>query len=356
MIVYNSIQNDARVIRAAEALSKDNKEITVISCNSDKQYENLYFKSIVYHSSKKGPLLLISFWRYILFYLIRHKNEFDILYLHDYFLPIIGKIYSIFSKKKWVYDAHELLIQRKSFKLGKRDKVFQYLEKLSINKADLVIAANEERCRIVKSIYKLHNCISVTNISDINISLYSNSTEPKNIIVYQGILNSERRVDLFIKVLKFLPPYVLLKLIGGGDIEYYRNMAKQLGVEERVIFTGRLPYAELMKETIECKIGFVTYRMDDLNNIYCSPNKLYEYIQAGLPIIVTPQPFLVDVVKKYGIGEVWDNRDENIKNLAEKIEKIINYYTDYKKKMSIFNTDYNNANEMQKLVAAINNL
>lgn len=351
MAVYNSIQNDARVIRAAEALNKDGHKITVLSCNSDVNFSNPAFESIVYSYPKKGFRLLLHFWFFVWKWLKTYKKDYDIIYMHDYFMPIIGAFSSKRLKKKWIYDAHELLIQRRKYKKSKRELFFFILEKFSAPKADLVIAANDERLRIIKRIYKLPSIVSVGNISNLNIRKIND--KPDDIIVYQGILNEERRPDLYIKVLKFLPDHIKLKLIGGGNIDYYKNLAKDWGLSDRVIFTGKIPYKDLIGESQKCKVGIVSYLMNDLNNLYCSPNKLFEYIQFGLPIIASPQPFLKQVIKKYNLGEIWDCRKDTIENLAEKILGIINNYDLYRVKMAEFNHAYTSDKEMKKLTEAV---
>ena len=351
MAVYNSIQNDARVIRAAEALNKDGHKITVLSCNSDVNYSNPAFKSVVYSYPKKGFRLLLHFWLFVWKWLKTYKKDYDIIYMHDYFMPIIGVFSSKRVKKKWIYDAHELLIQRCKYKKSKRERFFFMLEKFSAPKADLVIAANDERLRIIKKIYKLSNVVSVGNISNLNIEKINNN--PEDIIVYQGILNEERRPDLYIKVLKFLPENIKLKLIGGGNIDYYRNLATELELSSRVIFTGKIPYKDLIEESQKCKVGIVSYLMNDLNNLYCSPNKLFEYIQFGLPIIASPQPFLKQIIKDYHVGEIWDCRKDTLEDLAEKILRIINNSDLYREKMAEFNHAYTSEKEMKKLTEAV---
>lgn len=354
MAVYNTIQNDARVIRAAEALSKSGHEIAVISCNSDCSYSNPAFNSIVFSYPKKGFRLLIRFWKYVMRWLKDNRDNYDIIYMHDYFMPIIGAISSKRLNKKWIYDAHELLIQKKTYKKSKREIFFYLLEKYSAKKADLVIAANDERLRIIKKIYNLSNVTSVGNISSLDVSGTVKST--KDLIVYQGILNDERRPDIYIKVLNYLPKHIGLKLIGGGNIDYYKNLAEKLGLSDRVIFTGKIPYNELIKESQECKVGIVSYKMDDLNNLYCSPNKLFEYTQFGLPIIASPQPFLKQVVEKFGIGVIWDARKESLEDLAERILKVIENNSIYKENMITFNNYYSSDKEMKKLVDAVSKL
>lgn len=355
MVVYNQIQHDARVIRAAECISKTGENICVLSCNSDPNYSNPLFTSVSLSSSLKGPLLLIRFWLFVFCFCVKNKLNIKLLYMHDYFMPYIGKILSFFLHKKWIYDAHELLLQNKKNRMGLRALFFLYNERFSIRNASLVIAANDERARIIKYVYKLRNVISVCNIAPYNNDYtLDEETKREDYIVYQGVLSEERQISTYIKMLCHLPDYVKLKLIGGGpDSQYYNTLVNDLHLENRVKFTGRIPYARLIEESRGCKIGIVSYLMDDLNNYYCSPNKLFEYIQYGIPVIVSPQPFLKAVVSKFSIGEVWDIRKDSMASFVEKVMKILNNRSAYQSGMNSFNAIYTCENEMKKMEKAV---
>lgn len=358
MTVYNQIQHDARVIRAAECISKTGENICVLSCNSDPNYSNPLFTSVSLSSSLKGPLLLIRFWLFVFCFCVKNKFNIKLLYMHDYFMPYIGKILSFFLRKKWIYDAHELLLQNKKKRMSFRALFFLYLERCSIRNASLVIAANDERARIIKYVYKLKNVISVGNIAPYYADcILDEEANEESYIVYQGVLSEERQISVYIKILCYLPDYVKLKLIGGGpDIQYYKTLVSDLHLENRVKFTGRIPYVSLIKESKSCKIGIVSYLMDDLNNYYCSPNKLFEYIQYGIPVIVSPQPFLKTVVSKFSIGEVWDIRQDSRDLLVEKVMKILNNRSAYQSGMKSFNDIYTCEKEMMKMEIAICNI
>lgn len=350
MAVYNAIEVDARVIRAAETLAMNSFKVTVISCNSNKNYSNNLFENIIYTSKRNGPSLLIGFWYYVINYCLRNKRNIDCFYMHDYFMPYIGKLVKLTTRKPFIYDAHELLFQKKRKGYSLREKFFLLLEKVSIHDADLVISANNERLKIIRRIYRLKNVISVGNISKRKEVTIVPIQERDKLIVYQGILSEERNISLYIRVLKLLPEDIKLKLIGNGpDLLYYKKLVEELCLKDRVIFTGKIPYNQLLEESAKCRIGIVNYLMDDLNNYYCSPNKLFEYIQANIPVICSPQPFLIDSVKKYHIGEIWDWRMKDIYQLSDIILKMMSQSTSYCTLMEKFNHDNNHENEMGKL-------
>lgn len=355
MVVFSSIQYDARVIRSAKAINDLGKEIVVISRNSDISYKNKHFKSIVFKSKLKGVFLLISFWFYVLKFSVKHKNDIDLLYMHDYYLSYLGLILSKILKVRWVYDAHELLIRRKDHKHSFRSGFFFFLEKCSIRKADLVIAANEERRRIIQFVYKLKNTVSVANISDRRESK-DQSINKEDIIVYQGNMNENRNVSYFIEILKYLPERIKLKLVGGGpDIPMYKQLVEDLNLSHRVIFAGWIPYSQLLNESKQCKLAIVYYSLIGLNNYYCSPNKVYEYAQIGIPMFVSPQPFLKYIVIKYKIGQVLDINN-TIESEAKKMLNIIDNYAQYQKGMKSFLSDYTYEKEMMKLKKAVSEI
>ncbi len=350
MVVYNAIQYDARVIRAAETISSLGEKVVVISCNSDESYLNSHFSSFSFNSKHKGGLLLLTFWYFVVKYSIVNRQKIKLLYLHDYYLVFIGRFINLFYNIKWVYDAHELLIERKESKKNLRESFFLLLEKLSIKHANLVVAANQERERILKSVYKLKNTVSVLNISP---HIKHNKTEnifiKEDYIVYQGYLSKDRDIEDYILLLISLPKNIKLKIIGGGpDMDYFKDLVIKLNLVERVCFTGKIPYSQLIKENKNCKVGIVSYSLEGLNNYYCSPNKLYEYAQLNIPMLFSSQPFLIKVAKKYHIGEViYKNMTTEAKvNLITNMFSNISLYTE---NFGKFNADYSFENETLKL-------
>ena len=351
MIVFNKIQYDARVIRAAESIAEMGLDVKVISCNSSSQYFNEKFQSIVFTSKAKHQLILLDFWYQCLMYLFKYRKDIQLLYLHDYYMPILGWFFSIITGKKWVYDAHELMFYRKDEHHSFRNAFFLLLEKLSIKSASLVVAANEERRKIMSFIYKLRNSISVLNVSTASDTI-DNCPYKENVIVYQGAISAERSVDFFIRTHKKLSEKYVLKLIGGGpELNKY---VEEVKVKEykNIVFTGMLNQDDLYAESKKSKVGIITYPLSDLNNYYCSPNKVFEYAKMRIPMIVTKQPFLVHIIDKYKIGEVV-NLSKDGQEYIDAVKKIDRNYSSYLLGMDKFLADYSADKELNKLRIAI---
>lgn len=304
MIVFSKIQYDARVIRAAENLSKSQKlKVKVLSCNSDPNYKNEYFESISYNNTKLSRFpLMFAFWMYILYWGIKNRRYISFIYSHDYQIISITVLLSKLINKKILYDAHEILIQRKAFKISIKRYLFIFLEKIAIRHVDIYIAANKEREKIMRNIYKLRNTCYVNNIAD---AIAPTTIKKKNYILFQGDLADDRDLVPFIKSFSYLDESISMKIIGGGkNLNKYKQIAEQLGLADRIVFTGMLPYNQLLKESLECKIGIITYPLNNLNCYYCSPNKIFEYANFKIALLVSPQPFLKEVIERYKIGKV----------------------------------------------------
>ena len=142
-------------------------------------------------------------------------------------------------------------------------------------------------------------------------------------------------------------------MIGGGpQLEHYKERVNKLKLENRIVFTGLLNQKCLYEESQNSKIGIITYPLNDLNNYYCSPNKIFEYAKMKIPMIVTKQPFLMALIRKYHMGEVLDmEKGENeYKKIIDKIDSNYSYYIE---RMDDFLNDYSADRELEKLKVAI---
>ena len=93
--------------------------------------------------------------------------------------------------------------------------------------------------------------------------------------------------------------------MGYGEYqEALRDQCRTLGIDNRVHFVPPVPQEELLSWTMCADVGVIPYPAIDLNHFLCSPNKLFEFIQAQVPIVANDLPFLRDVIVGEGIGMV----------------------------------------------------
>lgn len=358
MFLYGPLDTDGRVLRCLSVFEKMQKNVTILTTRSKKNFTSQYVNHIIFDIHFGGIIEYCKFVKQCLNYNKEHENEVDAYYCHDYFTTLVGYLISRRSNKKIVYDAHELLLRKKSEKVSLRDKAFIYFERLFIRRAFYVIEANDERARIVKCVYKLKNVTSVLNItSKANANTFTEikqyNSNKDYILVYQGTVGEYRNLSFFVKSLKFLPNNIKLLLIGRGDIEYYQSLAVDLGLENRVTLTGQVTNDEMLELLKKCHLGIITYPFTDLNNIYCSPNKIFEYAAMCLPMISTNQPFLDKCISHYNLGATFKEND--YEDFCKKVHSILDteYKPDY---FNQFLSDFNFDKEAEKYEMVIRNL
>ena len=130
-----------------------------------------------------------------------------------------------------------------------------------------------------------------------------------------------RGVDWAIDALEWLPECRLV-VAGDGDLlEEMKAYAASKEWSERISFTGRLMPEEMHALTPQADVGLVMLEDMGLSYHYALPNRIGDFVQAGVPMVVSDLPEMAAVVKRYRIGEVM--REPGAKALADSIQKVI---------------------------------
>ncbi len=146
--------------------------------------------------------------------------------------------------------------------------------------------------------------------------------EDSGIILYQGAVNVDRGLEEAIRAMKYIREKAYLVIIGTGDVlDQLKRLATEEGVGEKVVFTGPIAFEDLYEYTLMADIGLSIEKDVSVNYHYCLPNKFLDYIQARVPVLVSPLPEMKAIVEKYGIGEMIDNHDPQY--LASKFDSLL---------------------------------
>ncbi len=102
-------------------------------------------------------------------------------------------------------------------------------------------------------------------------------------------------------------------IIGQGDVEKeLKELTRSLGLAEKVTFTGRISPDKLFDYTVQADLGISLEEDLGLNYRFALPNKVFDYIQAGVPVLVSDLPEVKSLVLQYGCGH-----DQQCQNAAE---------------------------------------
>lgn len=259
----------------------------------------------------------------------------DLVVAANFFTVFPGSIGAKAARASFVYDAYELIIPQVGTAISKRAKFWYLLERLTVKDADLVIAANTDRARLMAEHYNLsHSPTVMRNIPPIpakpqrvppptvEFSTLVRRTTDECLVLYQGDVTFDRGIQRFVDALAFLPSHFRFVIAGGGpDLEHLRHTANDYQNQGRFTTLGRIPYTKLAEITRMADIGIVTYPFSGLNNIYCAPNKVFEYAQAGVPIVTTDQPPLKRIIEEYSIGALV-RRQDSPQEIAEILQSV----------------------------------
>ncbi|MEZ5595326.1 MAG: glycosyltransferase [Pseudomonadales bacterium] len=230
-----------------------------------------------------------------------------------------------------VYDAHELYPEQRSFSSVQRRLCAQAEARLT-PRADLVFAVNESIAAEMARRYAIAKPVVLTNAIDPDPSF--NPDAHYNLLREKTGLSGERRIlllqggfaphrnleELVVAMRHVKTTNVDLVMMGFGDFgNRLREVATRIGlIDRRVLFLPAVPQSELLQHSASADLGIIPYPHVDLNSYFCTPNKLFEFIQAGLPILANDSPELRRYVETQHFGTLAPMR--NAREIAHAID------------------------------------
>lgn len=309
---------DQRVHRIALTLVEAGMEVMVVGRwmkNSKPLSARRYGTKRFSLLFKKGPLFYLNFnlrlFRYLLF------SRADFYHANDLDTLLANFLASKFKRAQLVYDSHEFFTELPELVRRPRvQKIWKRLERWIFPKLKRVCTVNESIAQRYQDLYKVKVNV-VRNLPLRRMEKWSPQRE--KILLYQGALNEGRGIELMIGAMKFLPGY-RLHIYGGGPIENeLRARVESLPNREQIKISGWIGFEELQERTPEGFLGLSLEEDTGQNYRFALPNKIFDYVQAGVPVLVSDLPEMSALVNLYGVGEVLQNEERTAEKLAAKI-------------------------------------
>jgi glycosyltransferase involved in cell wall biosynthesis len=142
------------------------------------------------------------------------------------------------------------------------------------------------------------------------------------ILLFQGGTLAGRNLETLVDAMAHVRnPAIHLVFLGDGPLQgRLARRAHAAGIAERVHFHAAVPWSELLAYTASADVGIIPYQPTCLNNLYSTPNKLFEFAAAGLPMIATDLPELRRLIVENGMGLVTDTASPG--NLAHIVDAL----------------------------------
>ncbi len=266
---------------------------------------------------------------------ILEEERPNIVHAHDLSaLPLASK-YARKNGIKLIFDAHEIYDH-----LAQTDDDMAELNGLLLNKfapsVDCFITINQSIANYYRTNYpKLPRAIVVKNAAkpaervayDGRLHEAAGLPRDRKIIIYQGGYAIKRGLIQLLMAGEYLNPEWSLVYMGWGSLEDELHrvadalILKNPAIAEKIRFVPKVKQDELPYWTAGATIGAIPYENTGLNHWFCNPNKLWEYPNAGVPIIASPFPEMSSIIDKYELG--WYLPDPlNPKVIAEVINQL----------------------------------
>ena len=190
-----------------------------------------------------------------------------------------------------------------------------------IRKIKYFITANDSYANWFETNYKIKRPIVIRNFPQKSESPKSFVENHPKIILYQGTINYSRGIDKMIEAMQFIENAEFHIAGRGPFLEEYQELTKNLHLENKVKFLGNLHPDALRKITEKADVGLSIEENKGLSYYYSLPNKISDYIQARVPVVVSKFPEMQKIVENYHVGEFITSHEP--KHLAEKVKTVL---------------------------------
>lgn len=243
---------------------------------------------------------------------VEGMGDVDVVHCHDLIaLMAGGRIKRRHPSIKLIWDAHEIYEA-----LGTRpmQRLSRAIIKANARHVDAFITINNSIAEFYRRKYSLPPATVVMNatrwsgqaVDDGRLRAAAGLGPERRIALFQGGLTQGRGLSILRAALPLIPEPWTLVLMGWGKLEAeFRGLADQLDsgtLSRRLALLPPAPLDELQKWTAGGDIGLIPYENTTLNHLYCTPNKLWEFPNAGVPILATALDEMKEIITKAGTG------------------------------------------------------
>jgi glycosyltransferase involved in cell wall biosynthesis len=335
MFVSNPFTNDPRVYNEARSLVQAGHQVTVIAWDREKQNprrQALDGIEIVRVRTWLSPRLGLGtppwhalhllLWQQRAYHQALELNKetaFNVIHCHFFDTLSLGARLKRELGLSLVYDARDIYgyMMQATFPRWIAN-VFLRLEKRLIAKANRIIAVNNPMKRYFegitdKPISVIMNCKPLQSLE-----YQPPGSTDRFTLLYIGTLHKIRGLSQLTHVVKELPNVHCV--IGGvGQPNYVEALRQECAKSQNISFMGKVPVDEVLPLTEKADAIFSVFDPSNPNSNIATPNKLFEAMVCGRPIICTKETYCAEVVEQEQIGLTVDCKEEDIKQAIIKL-------------------------------------
>ena len=353
--ITNDCTFDQRMIRICTSLARAGYAVELVGrkeSNSIPLKEQPFRQKRLNCFFRKGKSFYIEYNLRLLFYLLFRKADLVCAIDLDTILPVL--MVSKLKGSKRVYDAHELFCEMKEivtrpgiYKMWKR------IERISVPRFDHNYTVNTPIADEFRKMYGKEFEV-IRNMPVLRPVIIPEKKE--KYILYQGAVNEGRSFETLIPAMKMVN--APLVICGNGNfLEQAIQLTKEHGLEEKIIFRGKLVPEELRNITENAWAGVTLFDKEGISNYFSLANRFSDYFHSGLPQLCVDYPVYREINNQYQIAVLIHDLEPD--TIAKGLNTLLNdeqLYKELQKNCLKARTQLNWQEEEKKLLSFYSNI
>lgn len=326
---FSSLYTDQRIEKVCKTLSDSGYSIDLIGNDwgGNEKMERPYPFSRIELKSKSLKTAYFEFnWK--LYKVLKKKADKETILLAndiDALLPnyLISRKLNI----PLVFDSHEIFTEMPAIQNRFSQKFWRVVEGYLVPRVEFMMTESESYAEWFHEKYKV-NPVVVRNIPRKIPDVPEFPDNHPKIILYQGAINQSRGIEKMIVAMHHIKNAVF-KIAGDGPKKKdYEELVIKENLQDRVIFLGKLKPENLREVTRTADAGFSLEENNGVSYYYSLPNKVCDYIQSRVPLVMINFPEMQRIKNQFNVGEmVTDHQPETIEKAINLIlERGRQYY------------------------------
>jgi len=336
--VISDLVTDYRVHKICQTLHNEGYRVHLIGSRNKRSLE---LKSRDYQTDRiklwfTGTALFYAEFNIRLFFRLLQQKP-DIFLGNDLDVMPATMLVARLKKKPVVYDSHEYFLGMAGMENKPiRRNIWKFIEARIFSRLKYMYTVSDSIRNLYRRIYhkKLFVVRNLPLKDPLNPALTAEEKDwirsideripdNKNLLIFQGAgINESRGAEELVYSMIFLDAsdYHLL-IVGGGDV--FPKLEKMIGqnhLSEKITLIPKVPFAVLGHFTRKAQLGISIDKSSVLNHKYSLPNKLFEYLHAGVPVLASRLVEQERIINEYEVGAFIE--DYQPEHIADKIKEI----------------------------------
>jgi len=256
---------------------------------------------------------------------------------HDVFALAAGVKLKQLFRCRLLYDAHEFWPEADLLAQPWEKEVMAAYEGALVQHADAVVTVTPQIARHLEQRYRIKKVVCAPNAAPtVSASFHDkvDGTKPEGPIkvLFQGQVAWRRGMDELLRAWRNVDASLAVLYVRCPENDYsarLQNEYKDLIAKGQVLFLDAVAENELVAAAKMADIGIIPYVGPNLNHLYCCPNKLSQYMQAGLAILANRLEFIAQIVERFQCGMLYDAHH------PESLVKAVRYLADHRSELQI---------------------